>query len=284
MYSRRYSGYSYWPEYVPVAKRKAQAAKKIAEMSKKGQALIPIIIEGKKISCSVWGQAWCKHLESFSDYENRLPRGRTYVRNGSVIDLKIEAGKILALVQGSSLYKIQIDIGKVCPDKWKCITTSCSAQIGSVIELLQGRLSSSIMAIMTDKHSGLFPLPKEICLKCSCPDSATMCKHIAAVLYGIGARLDTSPELLFILRGVDHMDLIAAASVTTTKTAKSKTIEADLGDVFGIELEEAPATKPTKAPKAELKVIKAKKPAVKPKKKIIKPTAKRVKKSMVKSA
>jgi len=198
----------------------------------------PVIITGSKISNSVWGKAWCKHLESFSDYENRLPRGRSYVRHGSVIDLKISSAKVSAMVQGSSLYDVTVSIMNVSQDKWKRIVSECSSKIASVMELLQGRLSSSIMTRMTDRNDGLFPLLKEISLKCSCPDRVSMCKHVAATLYGVGARLDIEPELLFVLRGVNHADLIARTAAPTTKIAKSKTVkETDLAGIFGIDIE-----------------------------------------------
>ena len=99
-----YGGY---PPYVPVAKRRQQAEKKVQALKKKGHDINPIVVEGRMIAKTFWGKAWCKHLESFSDYENRLPRGRTYVRNGSVIDLKLSAGQIKALVSGSSIYRVR---------------------------------------------------------------------------------------------------------------------------------------------------------------------------------
>lgn len=239
-----YGGYGYggWAPYVPVAERRRRAMKKMAALRKKGVDIQPVEINGRKIAETFWGKAWCDHLESFSDFENRLPRGRTYVRNGSVCHLAISKGTIEAKVSGSELYTVKIDIKTLPPQKWKALKSRCSGQVGSLLELLQGKLSDHVMEVVTDRQEGLFPLPTEISLKCSCPDWAIMCKHVAAVLYGVGARLDTKPELLFTLRGVNHEDLIQAnaemAVAKATARGKSKRLAAsEIGDVFGIELD-----------------------------------------------
>lgn len=235
-------GYGGWAPYVPVARRRQQAKKKMAALRKKGVDIQPVEIDGRKIAKSFWGEAWCDHLESFSDFENRLPRGRTYVRNGSVCHLAIAKGAIEAKVSGSELYTVKISIKTLPPKKWKSLKARCSGQIGSLLELLQGKLSDHVMEVVTDRQEGLFPLPKDISLKCSCPDWAVMCKHVAAVLYGVGARLDAKPELLFTLRGVNHDDLIQvnaekAVAKAATRGKSKRLAAAEIGDVFGIELD-----------------------------------------------
>jgi uncharacterized Zn finger protein len=268
--------FSHFAPYVSVAQRRINAQKELAKLQKKGRVIEPLgeLSHRLKIATSFWGNAWCKHLESFSDYENRLPRGRTYVRNGSVLHLAITPGRIESLVQGSSLYEQTITIGSLPAATWKTLQSRSQGKIGSLIELLQGKISGEIMTIVTDQNDGLFPKPKEIKLACSCPDSAGLCKHLAAVLYGIGARLDTRPEILFKLRGVDHNDLITAADPTAALGSVAKpggrrrTLDsAALGDVFGIDLETesapaapAPTAKTKPAPKATPLVAK---PAVK---------------------
>ena len=247
------SWYEYRP-YVPVARRRANAAREMAKLAKKGQTISPVRIEGRKIARTFWGQAWCDHLESHSDFANRLPRGRTYVRNGSVVDLQICPGKVTARVSGSELYAIEIKIKPLSKPRWQSISSQCAGKIASVLELLQGRLSTGVMEIITHRQSGLFPKPDEITLDCSCPDWADMCKHVAAALYGVGARLDEKPELLFVLRQVDHLELIeqaaAGQALTPAATAGQKIIaEADLAEVFGIELD--PAGAGTAKPPAE---------------------------------
>jgi uncharacterized Zn finger protein len=240
-------GYYGWRPYVPVAQRRARAARALAKLAKKnGKAASPVVLAGRKIAHTFWGQAWCDNLEAYSDYANRLPRGRTYVRNGSVVDLQIAKGQVTALVSGSSLYKIAINIKPLAPACWKSIQTECAGKIDSLLELLQGKLSSAVMQVVTRQDGGLFPAPKDIKLDCSCPDWAGLCKHVAATLYGVGARLDQRPELLFLLRGVDPADLISRASAaeavrqTTASAASAPAMsDAEVSEVFGIELDGA---------------------------------------------
>jgi uncharacterized Zn finger protein len=231
-----------WRPYVPVAERRANAEKKMERFRKKGVDIQPIRIEGRKIAQTFWGRAWCDHLEKFSDFANRLPRGRTYVRNGSVCHLQIAPGEIKAMVSGSELYQVNISVKKLPGKRWDGFRKRCAGKIGSLLELLQGRLSDNVMSVVTHRDNGLFPVPAEITLKCSCPDWAVMCKHVAAVLYGVGARLDEKPELLFLLRGVNHQELISveAGSAAVARAVKGdgagRIAEADLPGLFGIEM------------------------------------------------
>ncbi len=233
-------GWGFEP-YVSVAERRRQAITKMDKLRKQGMDIQPVEIEGRTIVRTFWGKSWCGHLESFSDYSNRLSRGRTYVRNGSVCHLEITGGQVKAKVSGSKLYDVKIKIKELPQKKWQSVKERCSGKIGSLLELLQGRLSTAVMTVVTDQSEGLFPQPSEISLDCSCPDGAVMCKHVAAVLYGVGARLDSKPELLFLLRGVNHDDLIeadavAAASVGGSKRGGRRIAESELGDLFGIEM------------------------------------------------
>ncbi len=173
------------------------------------------------------------------------------MRNSAVLDLSVGAGKIAALVSGSQLYEVQISIKPLPQSHWSRIKTRCAGQVGSLIELLEGRLSETVMRIITHRDEGLFPKPSEIAMACSCPDVATMCKHVAAVMYGVGARLDDRPDLLFVLRKVEQAELIAGAAdfeATRTGTTRKTIAASDLSDVFGIEIaaEQLPRTKPRK--------------------------------------
>jgi len=242
-FNRYYDGYGF-RTYVSAAQRSTQAARAAKALEqKRGRPLTPIKIEGRLIARSFWGKAWCDNLEAYSDYANRLPRGRTYVRNGSVIDLEIHPGKITALVSGSEIYEQTITIRKLPDETWQTIQCDCARSITSLVDLLQGRFDRRVMERLTQKDGGLFPKPREIQLSCSCPDWAGMCKHVAAVMYGVGARLDQSPELLFTLREVNHLDLIAQAmaeeNLNQALTSRSDdTLQGDdLAQIFGIELE-----------------------------------------------
>jgi len=241
-----------WRPYVPVAQRQANAARQLPRRLGRGVTPEPVTIQGVQISRTFWGQAWCRHLESFSDFSNRLPRGRTYVRNGSVCHLRIGKGKIDALVCGSELYTVVIRV-KALPGKlWTDIKRRCAGQIASLLDLLKGRLSDGVMAVVTHRQRGLFPQPGEITMQCSCPDWAVMCKHIAAVLYGVAARLDQAPDLLFALRGVDHEELVQAevTAVPTGKGTGRRLPSGGLEEIFGIELAPVAVANPPSGPRS----------------------------------
>ncbi len=240
-----------WAPYVPVAERRRKVAGEMAKLAKKGQAISPVVVQGRTIAATAWGKAWCANMESYSDYSNRLPRGRTYVRNGSVVDLQITPGTVAAQVSGSSIYRTTITVKPVPTAKWQQICADCAGGIDSLVELLQGRFSKGVMDRLCRQGDGLFPVPKDIHFDCSCPDSADMCKHVAAVLYGIGARFDSKPELLFTLRQVDPAELLskAGSGVVTALAAGERTLaDDDVGALFGLEMDVASAT-PTAAPK-----------------------------------
>jgi len=239
-----YGGYGGWggfAPYVSVAARRAQAQGTLASLRQSGKTVSPVEVAGRKIATTFWGSAWCDNLESYSDFANRIPRGRSYVRNGSVLDLQIGAGQVEALVSGSSIYTVKIGVTAVAAARWKGICTQCAGGIDTLVELLQGRFSKAVMAHLCQQGTGLFPTPGEVSFSCSCPDWASMCKHVAAALYGVGARLDRQPDLLFRLRQVDELELIthagSAAPLARKAPAKSKVLaDKDLAGVFGVEL------------------------------------------------
>ncbi len=130
--------------------------KEVAKLQKNGKTITPVEINGRKIAASFWSKAWCDHLESYSDYANRLPRGRTYVRNGSVVHLEIRNFEIEATVSGSSLYKISITITPVPKAKWQALCKQCAGGIGSLVELLQAKLSASVMTHISHRENNVW--------------------------------------------------------------------------------------------------------------------------------
>ena len=266
-----------WAPYVPAAERRRKAAGEMAKLAGKGQPISPVVVQGRAIAATAWGKAWCANMESYSDYSNRLPRGRTYVRNGSVVDLQITPGTVAARVSGSSIYCTTITVKPVPKAKWQQICADCAGGIDSLVELLQGRFSKGVMDRLCRQGDGLFPVPKDIHFDCSCPDGATMCKHVAAVLYGIGARLDSKPELLFTLRQVDPAELLskAGSGVVTAPAAGERTLYGDdIGALFGLEMDgsTAAATAAPKKPQAVAKPVGAARPTAKPSRPGAKPT------------
>ncbi len=233
-------------DYEDARERKDRLQREIAKRVKRGEKfeVLPAPAGQKKLCTTFWGQAWCRNLESYQDYESRLPRGRSYLRQGNVYNLEIEAGQLCAVVAGSELYDTSIHIQPLPKKQWKKIVASGSGQVGSMLDLLAGNLGDGLMALLTDPKDGLFPMPKEIRFDCSCPDFADMCKHVSAVLYGVGVMLDTKPELLFTLRGVDQAELLSNASseaITELASGEGDLAGADLSAIFGIDLTTDPS-------------------------------------------
>ena len=220
-------------DYEEAQERKERLQREIAKRQKRGEKFDPLPAPAgqKKLSTTFWGQAWCRNLESYQVYESRLPRGRSYLRQGNVYNLEIEPGKLSAVVAGSELYDTSIVIQPLPKKQWQQIVQSSAGQVGSMLDLLAGKLGDGLMKVLTDQDGGLFPKPKEIRFNCSCPDHADMCKHVSAVLYGVGVLLDTKPELLFTLRGVDQAELLSNAS-----SAAITDLSADTGDLAGVDL------------------------------------------------
>jgi uncharacterized Zn finger protein len=248
--------YRGWKPYVRVAERRRKAESAAAKLKKTGATLGHIAPSRGAVARTFWGKAWCDNLERYSDYANRLPRGRTYCRNGSVIDLVIGQGEVRAQVVGSSLYRVEVRVAAVRDRHWSAIGADCAGSIDSMVELLQGTFSKVVMQRLCRPGDGLFPAPQEIEFSCSCPDWAAMCKHVAAVLYGIGARLDQRPELLFQLRRVDGNDLLAQVGKGVMRPGKGPSKarvldESALGDVFGIEMADVAIPRDSARPAAE---------------------------------
>jgi uncharacterized Zn finger protein len=236
-------GYDSWAPRKSAAQRRAEAARAVQDAVRRGRAKSPVVLDGRRIAQTFWGTAWCDNLERYRDFAYRLERGRSYVRSGSVIDLRIEAGKIVAEVLGSALYQVEIKIDAIERAAWRAVQRDCAGGIGSRLELLSGRLSEPVMARLCAERTGLFPTPSAIRFTCSCPDYAVMCKHVAAVMYGIGARLDRAPELLFTLRCVSLDELLTSA-ITELPPApkKGRVLASDgLASLFGLELAESAA-------------------------------------------
>lgn len=241
-------GYWNYSPYVSVGEKKAKAAKKLAQLKKKNPDIQPVCIEGRTIARTWWGKSWNANLERYADYSNRIGRGRSYVCNGMVLDLQIAPGKVSALVQGTRAnpYEVAIQIAGIAPARWKKIKAACDGRFDALSELLEGRFPEALGDIFMARGEGLFPAPEEIKFSCSCPDWASMCKHVAAALYGIGARLDQDPMLFFALRHVDVNELVTRAVKDKTRKlldkAEKKSArviqDADLGDMFGITIDE----------------------------------------------
>jgi uncharacterized Zn finger protein len=235
----------FYPEYTPVSERRAAARRQIELLRKKDRDISPVVPEGKKIVTTWWGKAWVENLESYADYENRIGRGRSYLRNGMVLDLKISERAVRALVAGSRRqpYDVEIGIDPLSGARWNAIVSRIGRRISNAEDLAGGRFPDDLKEKFLRQGEGLFPSPEEIHLDCSCPDWAYMCKHVAAVLYGIGTRLDSDPLIFFTLRGIDCSELLKKsidekmnAMLRNADKKSSRVIDgADIAGLFGLD-------------------------------------------------
>lgn len=241
-----------WYYYSDAKEAKARVKREIAKRQKKGEPfqVLEAPKGNSKLAKTFWGKAWNDNLESYHDYEYRLPRGRSYLRQGNVYDLTLTAGEVSATVAGSELYDVTITLKPLPKDEWEAIKEKCAGQVASMLDLLAGKLGEGVLKIITDKESGLFPKSEEIRFSCSCPDHADMCKHVAATLYGVGVKLDTQPDLFFVLRSVDPTELLGSSALGVTTQTDVGLADEDLSALFGIELEPepTPASLPSKKP------------------------------------
>jgi uncharacterized Zn finger protein len=260
---RRYDDYSEFPIYVSVGEKRAKAEKGLEKLRKKNPGVKPVVIAGSAIASSWWGKSWNKNLEGYADYSNRIGRGRSYVRSGAVLDLQIGPGEVAALVQGSRSrpYSVVIKITGITPAAWENLKKACAGKLDSLPELLAGKFPKALGELFTERGKGLFPSPRDIRFSCTCPDYASMCKHVAAVLYGVSARLDTEPGLFFTLRQVEIKDLVSETVQSRSrelldkaKTKSSRVLEEpDLSAIFGIQLDENPGIPPEPVPPVKTK-------------------------------
>ena len=248
----------FYPPYVPVAERRAKAEKKLQQLRKQQPNITPVIIAGNSLATTWWGKSWNSNLERYADYSNRIGRGRSYVRHRAVLDLQLTPGNVTALVQGSEAqpYRVAITVDTLSANHWSTIRTACAGCFDSLSELLAGTFPQALKDLFFAKDAGLFPSPREIHFDCSCPDWASMCKHVAAALYGVGARFDEDPSLFFTLRGITMDDIITQTVADTTQTLLRKAErqsanvldDVDLGDVFGIQLDDLHTPRPALPP------------------------------------
>lgn len=200
MTKRRSRSYydDYWPHYEPTRPIEADGIK---AKSQRG-----------KFVTSWWADKWINALKRLMD-SGRLGRGRSYARKGQVLEIDIKAGKVAARVQGSrpSPYKVSIELKPLSDKQWANVLDALAEQAIFAAQLLNEEMPNDIEQVFDQAKVSLFPQSKgDLNTKCSCPDWANPCKHVAAVYYLLGERFDADPFLLFELRGRSKAAIIAA--------------------------------------------------------------------------
>ena len=275
-----YNIFMSWYSYRDVAEQKEAVAWDLARRQKRGERFeVFEAPAGRKLVQTFWGQGWCRHLETYGGYESRLPRGRTYLRSGKVYNLTVAEGLVTAEVLGSSIYQVRVAIAPLSAKAWGGIRERCQGQVGSLLDLLGGKLGDGVMQVVVDPERGLFPGRRDIRHQCSCPDVADLCKHQAAVLYALGGLFDRDPKVFFELRGVDPSELIAASARAVGAAAQAGGGELggeDLSALFGIDMEDLGEVEAALKPSAEPEVKVARKAAVKAARKAAAKTAVKV--------
>lgn len=222
--------------YVRVKKRRETAESVAARLTAEGEELQPARAHGKAIASSFWGRAWCRAIEDWQDYESRLPAGRSLLKNGGVIDLKLSENLALAQVVSDRLYQVRIRFSGVEEEQLDALRKACAGRLTSLIDLIRGDLSDDVMSLICDPAYGLFPRYSELKPACDCLDDAVLCRHAAAALYAIAPRLDDQPELFFTLRGIDPESFFTLDPAAVEETPGDLTAE-ELSATFGIEIE-----------------------------------------------
>ena len=207
-----YGGYGYGDYYrqPTMAELGQKARASAAQLERKGRMLTPALVEGRTIARTWWGKAWVSNIERYADFSNRVGRGKRYVRAGCVIDLQVSKSRIEAVVQGSRKkpYEVSVYIEPMGDEAFAALLERCSTRADSLESLVAGDFPQEMKNQLTAGRDGIFPAPALVRFDCSCPDSALMCKHIAAAIMGVAPLLDANPLLLFELRGINTQDLV----------------------------------------------------------------------------
>lgn len=228
-----------WTDKSEVQAAQDAVKREIIRRCERGEVYTPFDAPtGTKLARNFWGQAWQQHLATFEHFSGRLSKGRSYLRLGQLYNLEMEPGMVRAEVAGAALYEVAVQVKPMTQERWEQLVVRCTGRVTGMLDLLEGKLSDEVMAVMTGIDAGLFPEAHDVRVVCSCPDHADLCKHGAAVLYAVGLQFDREPAGFFKLRGVRVDDLCQGASVVLEQKNEGavELPDADLEKLFGIDL------------------------------------------------
>ena len=214
---------------------KKLAAMRLAELQAEGQELHPVVNSSRKLATHFWGSAWMKQLALCESGGMCLAPGRTLLRHGCVLDMRISRGCITALVSADELYEVELHLTPLEGEQLESLTLSCGNHINSLLSLLEGKVDTSVLEQLCHPENGILPTPQDWKMHCTCPDWAEPCPHAAAAIYAAGCLIDADPKLLFTLRSIEPDALLAP-------TAQSIEIDTNkLASMFGIDIDLNPA-------------------------------------------
>lgn len=197
-----------------------------------GESLNPVVSRSRKLATRFWGSAWMRHLAVCESGGLCLAPGRTLLRHGCVLDIRVAPGLVSAKVSAEELYEIELRLAPPDEERVEALATLCAGKIDSLLSLLEGRVDEALLQQLCDPDNGLLPDARDWHISCSCPDWSDPCPHAAAAMYALGVLLDSQPELLFTLRSIDSASLLRKPEHTSDAFDA-----ASLSATFGIDLE-----------------------------------------------
>lgn len=202
------------------------------QLAAAGVELHPVVSRSRKLATSFWGSAWMRRLSVCEAGGLCLAPGRTLLRHGCVLDVRVTPGRAEALVSADELYEVELRLSPPEEEQVEHLATLCAGKIDTLLSLLEGRVDEALLQQLCDPENGLLPDARDWHISCSCPDWAEPCPHAAAVMYALGVLLDSQPELLFTLRSIDPAVLIRRPQQATACFDA-----ASLSATFGIDLD-----------------------------------------------
>jgi SNF2 family DNA or RNA helicase/uncharacterized Zn finger protein len=169
-----------------------------------------------------WGKQWLNALSNI-DYSNRLPRGKTYANKGAVMDFSIKNHLISAKVQGSERkpYKQDISLQAFTKKEAEIIIETIAENMVVLAALLSRQIPKELDRLLKEQNIQLFPNDwRSLNMKCSCPDYAVPCKHLAAVVYLLANEIDKNPFNLFELRGLPLLKELESRKILSLENQK----------------------------------------------------------------
>lgn len=221
---------------MPVARLATLAAERLRELQSNGAELCPVVNKSRKLATNYWGAAWMRHLARCEAGGLNLAPGRSLLRHGSVLDLRLSQGKIAALVSADELYEVELSITPLDDERLEHLKKACYGNIASCVALLEGKVDADVLNMLCADETGVLPEPADWHMYCSCTDWSEPCAHAAAAVYAAGCLIDAEPGLLFTLRGIDVSALLPSEQPLQLASDASFDAAA-LSATFGIDID-----------------------------------------------